>query len=698
MLFLVLWSAVSFFGSVDRALSLESLAGFGLGFVTFWLFADAARLGDLSEAVLGPAAILAVACLYSLLYLRQEPLVVNFTNPDCFSVLLLGFFFAVLSAAQAGSKRLTLAVGMLSGVLALSLLMTGCRASLGGLAVGLVILGLAAVRDEKQQRVLWLALPGPLLGLTLLLAVERFGQAFGRLAYLLAEGDPAGVKSRLDVLLYGPVTSLDHPLLGAGPGTFHLVYQAHRPEVLLTEDFMNVAHNDYIQFLVDMGWPGLFAFLAFCFSLVWLGARSAREGSLRGLPLLAGWAAVMTYMGLNFAFPVAADAIWVMALAGLLFASSKSRRGVHLPRPLVPLFLLGLGLYLSWFGYHQVLVARSRAQAEQLAQSLQWEQAYAALEPALKSLPSPRLYLERARLAGRLAKFLESTEWREKQVQELARARQLSPLDVEVTAQLASALESKNEMSEAEQRWREALQLAPYNWVMRRQLVRNLLLQNRLQDAIDELKPLRGQRFASEYGALLALIEQRQPGQGLLLMEELFEGETFSRAALRDAGQGAIKAGEALQDPSVVQAFFETYRRHFPDDLCTAVRWATNAKDQAARLELLEQLASAEPVRSEDRACRRDALLMWANAADLTRAKLDRVIGYLETELRDHPSDVQIRLKLSQLYQRTDETSDARSVLREGLDSDPAGELHAQLGLLFASGGHADIAVGYLEE
>jgi putative inorganic carbon (HCO3(-)) transporter len=66
----------------------------------------------------------------------------------------------------------------------------------------------------------------------------------------------------------------DYPFLGSGPATFGTIYPAHRP--LLAHE-TQMAHNNYLQVLVETGIAGFMAFM-------WLWARFLR----RGIQLIKG--------------------------------------------------------------------------------------------------------------------------------------------------------------------------------------------------------------------------------------------------------------------------------------------------------------------------------------------------------------------------------------------------------------------------
>jgi O-antigen ligase/Flp pilus assembly protein TadD len=89
---------------------------------------------------------------------------------------------------------------------------------------------------------------------------------------------------RQDVFEAGIDMFGDHPLLGAGPGTFGLLYPQYSGEYPVHAIH---AHNGYLQVAVDAGLVGLAALAVLAGVLAWLLWRSYRSGSTRQRLLVA---------------------------------------------------------------------------------------------------------------------------------------------------------------------------------------------------------------------------------------------------------------------------------------------------------------------------------------------------------------------------------------------------------------------------
>ena len=129
--------------------------------------------------------------------------------------------------------------------------------------------------------------------------------------------------------------ALDAPLLGVGPGrfaaAFHptlLAMEEQRPAtglkmLLLRTDEKGAdnAHNDYLQFAAELGWPGLLAFLALAAAIVAGRAGSPPTPSL--ILLQVGLITLLTSSLFSFPMRSPARAMLFWALVALLIAELR---------------------------------------------------------------------------------------------------------------------------------------------------------------------------------------------------------------------------------------------------------------------------------------------------------------------------------------------------------------------------------------
>jgi putative inorganic carbon (HCO3(-)) transporter len=202
--------------------------------------------------------------------------------------------------------------------------------SRGGLmAVGAVLVALAALR----WRFGWLT--APLAALAGGLAVWRIGP--GRVAEALATTQTlGGLEGRLEVWSRAIFMAQDFPFTGIGMGTFKQVANAMYPFFLAGPDAkVPHAHNLFLQVGVDLGLPGLVAWLAIFLLVCWSAWRVYRRGWAVGqvgtLPHLAGLGAGLLGAQVALAVHGLTDAVtWgtrpavvVWAMWGLAMASAR---------------------------------------------------------------------------------------------------------------------------------------------------------------------------------------------------------------------------------------------------------------------------------------------------------------------------------------------------------------------------------------
>lgn len=75
-----------------------------------------------------------------------------------------------------------------------------------------------------------------------------------------------------------------------------------------------------------------------------------------------------------------------------------------------------------------------------------------------------------------------------------------------------------------------------------------------------------------------------------------------------------------------------------------------------------------------------------------------RVANKLEAYLAKNPDVIDLRITLSGIYESQSRITEARRVLRDGLDRDRTGVVHAHLGGIYERNGSPDIALSYYEE
>ncbi len=211
-------------------------------------------------------------------------------------------------------------------VIAVALLWSSSRAALAALGIGLSVLVAALLwrrgRDQGEadsSRGLNAA-----LGVTALLAIVSVAGAVMMRPPVPLEDDLARVSQDLSgrTMLWAPAweARAEFSPLGSGVGTYPAVQPLFRPRSFPVQ--ASHAHNDYIEFAVELGWLGLLL------PLVWIAAIGLGSTRLfaraRDRALTAAFAAALLALALHeavdFSLQLAGVAVPAALLAGALLA------------------------------------------------------------------------------------------------------------------------------------------------------------------------------------------------------------------------------------------------------------------------------------------------------------------------------------------------------------------------------------------
>lgn len=718
---LIAWGATSTPGSLDRYLSevaliswvggLAMLMAFGLGtpVARFW------RAGALLLVL--AASALALFGLWltlpdALSALQQGQalprLSATFTNPDCLAAVLA--VAMVLVAGLAGSAQGPLALPLLvcSGVLLTGLLFTGSRAGLVGLLAGLATYGalLFMRRDEEGRRAAVLGLAPPVLMALLLLLTQFLTPALGRWGALVEDPAHQGLAMRQAVVRDGLKCAVDRPLLGSGPGTFHLAFQEHRPPGLRA--YVNVAHNDYMQVLVETG------ILGFALFLIGLGVPILRAGrcALSG-PFPAEAAAgagaavsVAVYAGMNFALPVPADLFWWCAALGLCLSDSLSS---HRPRGASALAVAPAALMLAVCGVGAVLLglrmdaaAREAAAADRLARTLRWEQAAQASASALAREPlNPAHHLRMAHLEERQARLAQDPALLEKARQRAELAHRLSPSNVPNSLELARLRREAGDLGAAEELLLGLRSTAPHDLRVDAELAGVYLRHGRLPEAAQALwrASLISQNVSRGLAVLVAALEEQRAGDGTQLLRQWV-------AERREDGlqvtEDTIIRMRSLSQAEAMERVMALRSELDPSNVCGALEQAElalrNKQVEKARA-ALRRILSEPPAEGEgNAACHRRATERFV-ALELQEKRYDDAQALVQEQLQARPWEGWLRVLLADVYVARGQGDEARKVLREGLNRRSTdADLLARLGQLYESQGVAETALRYYRD
>jgi len=227
-------------------------------------------------------------------------------------LLLLGYSLTGIT----GSKRLLMVA--IAFVLFLSLLFSLSRGGWIGAVIGLFFMALAlSTGQEVKKRKFIVALVAGIIVVGVIIlsstaTVER----------ILALEKKEGLEARMRV--WSGVINLieNYPLLGVGPGTFATVYTQYQPPGFDRRYFM--AHNDYLQFIAELGVILIPIMLWMMVNLYKKGFQKLKNPSrlVRGITIgaLAGIAAILVHSAIDFNLHIPANALLFSVLAALVVA------------------------------------------------------------------------------------------------------------------------------------------------------------------------------------------------------------------------------------------------------------------------------------------------------------------------------------------------------------------------------------------
>lgn len=695
--------------SVDKFRSLQTLASWMAGLGVFVLAAVAtSSLKRWLGLILGLVLVATMASLYGFVT-STAALASTFSNADTFCVIpLLGFFLSMILLQQP-TKRLMLLGGLSQIVLGLAVIRTGSRAGILGLAVGLAVLVLVQSRQSDKKRTrhdLKIAL-GPVILMAFIALVTGLASPLaGRVTELKQGQDNQGVTMREDVLRHGIKASFSHPILGSGPGTFALIYQQFRPRNVLPDYiYVNVAHNDYVELAVEIGWPGFFLIFIFLSLIVLRGIRLIRlnlapwEASC----LLGAVFALLSFALFNFTISVPCLVFWEMLILGLLQGipiGSGGKSGLAPSKLMLIALLIGSGCWCISFGLTAERANSKVLESLRLLSALRWEEALPILDRAVTLQPTNTSHLlSRGKLKSQLEKFQHKDFAAEK---DLLAAVNLSPKDIRGLRSLLNYYQFTQQYAKAETVNLDLQKAAPYLEGLDKQLCRLQLLQDKYEEAASTLYhgSVTEEETQKMLLPILSSLEQHHPGRAVSLLGQWSAAEKDTNYAVRLARQTArlCLADQKSQAADRLLRFIvekdpADYESHYLASLA-AIQLG---KAERAK-ELLNALLSHKPGKPKDQAYYDLALAQWA-LLQQDFGKPGITHSRIEMRLKDRPRSIALCLLLSESYLRQRRAELAAELVSRGLDLKPdEPHLLARMGTCMIAQGLPDLAQGYFDQ
>ena len=252
-----------------------------------------------------------------------------FANPNHMATLLLlslPFLAALvtsgLKTAVASRRPVVLLLGVVGGVLfAVGLLLNG---SLAGLGLALPVLLLSGLMVVKLPS--WVARVALITaGSGAMLYVAVLATPLNRAVFQGAKA--ASISTRQDFFRTGVKVAWDYFPVGSGLGTFPRVYRIKEdPRTIDPSVFVNHAHDDYLEMLIETGLPGVLLLIAFLAWWLLSTVRLIRAPSVDRFALAGAIGAATIFVHSIVDYPLRTSAIAAsLAMCVALMALPKSR-------------------------------------------------------------------------------------------------------------------------------------------------------------------------------------------------------------------------------------------------------------------------------------------------------------------------------------------------------------------------------------
>jgi O-antigen ligase len=209
-----------------------------------------------------------------------------------------------------GGKRALVAFCAI--LMASTIFLSRSRGGMIAFVLQIVLFAALTLVQRRNTRVATALVAVSVLVLAFLFFIGK-GQVLGRLADLAPGVRWNMTKDSLRMFAHRPVW-------GWGLGTFPTVYPSHR--TFYTNLFINEAHNDYAQLLVETGLLGFTLMLWFLIIMYWRGLPTSRRWEVKwdgalSLAALLGCTGILFHSFVDFNLQIPANAAFFYALCAL---------------------------------------------------------------------------------------------------------------------------------------------------------------------------------------------------------------------------------------------------------------------------------------------------------------------------------------------------------------------------------------------
>jgi O-antigen ligase len=249
--------------------------------------------------------------------------------------------YALTRGAQGPRKTMA---GIAAALMAGTIFLSGSRGGMLAFVVQMSVLAVAVVWGQKSRKLTLVLATILVLGVGLVLWLGG-GELAKRLATIHAETrTELSGGTRLQIDRDGLRMFAVKPVLGWGLGVFPDVYPQFRS--FHTNFFINEAHNDYLQLLIEMGALGFAAMLWFLGAVYRNGVRKLKDWTedINGavaLAALLGITGILIHSFVDFNLQIPANAALFYVLCAV--ASTESKFGSSRRKPVRRFDVMGEG-------------------------------------------------------------------------------------------------------------------------------------------------------------------------------------------------------------------------------------------------------------------------------------------------------------------------------------------------------------------
>lgn len=255
-----------------------------------------------------------------------------------------------LMLAQRKGERITL-VGLLElllsgkfllrlalAIMVIALVLTQSRMGNTGFFSSLLVIGGLFVLITREHRLRNALILASLIAIDVLIVSQYFGLeklrdriVETRFEDVVVEGEVILKENvdRDDIARYVLVQFKERPLVGFGAGTFETTFQKYPGQEIVAH--FDHAHNDYLQFVTELGLIGalplaLFALLSLYHALRALWNRRSRYRSGIGFGAAMGILALIIHSSADFNLQIPANAATFITLCAIAILASRHRK------------------------------------------------------------------------------------------------------------------------------------------------------------------------------------------------------------------------------------------------------------------------------------------------------------------------------------------------------------------------------------